>query len=342
MAKDGHTHHHDGQDHPHDGHDGHEAHDGHDHDGADHAHDHGHDHAHDHGAELRTTPTFRLGIALALTVTFMVVEAVAGLLSRSLALLSDAGHMLTDAAALALALLAQRIAARARTGARTFGYRRAEILAALANGAFLGASAVWIIVEGARRVASPPEIRGWPLLIVAALGLAVNLIAAVILTRGRPNANVRAAAAHVAADAVGSVAALLAGAAVLLFGWTRADAIASIAISLLILWSAWRLVKEAVDVLMEGAPADLVDRVTTIIRDTPGVADVHDLHVWSISDDFPIVTAHVVLDGGAHGVEVVEAVTRRIRAATKIDHVTIQPEPPHQSPIVPTDRLRRR
>jgi cobalt-zinc-cadmium efflux system protein len=336
MGQDGHTHDHATHDHAAHGH----AHGAQDYDAHDHgAHGHG---GHDHAAELRTTPTVRLAIALALTVTFMVVEAVAGILSHSLALLSDAGHMLTDAAALTVALLAQRIAARARTGARTFGYRRAEILAALANGAFLGASAVYIIVEGVRRIAAPPEIHGWSLLVVAALGLLVNLIAAFILARGRSNANVRAAAAHVAADAIGSVAALVAGAAVLLFGWTRADAIASIAISILILWSAWRLIKEAVDVLMEGAPADLVEKITTIIRETPGVADVHDLHVWSISDDFPIVTAHVVLDGKSHGVEVVEAVTRRIRAATKIDHVTIQPEPPQQSPIVPTSRLSRR
>jgi cobalt-zinc-cadmium efflux system protein len=272
----------------------------------------------------------------------MVVEVVAGLFSRSLALLSDAGHMLTDAGALALALVAQHLAARARTERRTFGYRRAEILAALINGTVLGASAIWIIIEAARRFSEPREILGGPMLVVAGLGLIVNLIAAWLLAHGaHGNINTRAAAAHVASDAAGSVAAMMAAGLVLGFGWNAADPIASIVISLLILWGAWRLVRESVDVLMEGTPAGVdPNALEEVIRSAPGVASLHDLHVWCISDGFPVVTVHVVLDGSGHGTDVSQTVARRIQERFGIEHVTVQPEAP-ATKLVPVAALTR-
>ena len=261
-------------------------------------HDHrGHDH--DHGAEGHThthvsssTPTRRLTIALLLTGTFMVVEVVAGWLTGSLALLSDAGHMLTDAGALGVAIFAQRIAQRSRSHRRTFGFRRAEVLAALANGVVLGVSSVFIVIEAVRRFGHPPEVQGLPLLVVATIGLVLNLISARLLSHGgETNANVRAAAAHVIADAAGSVAAIIAGVLVMTMGWNLADPIVSIAISLLISWSAWKLVREALDALMEGTPPGLdAAQIEMTVAQTIGVASVHDLHVWSVSDGLPMIT----------------------------------------------------
>lgn len=293
-----------------------------------------------HSHELRDTPTRRLTIALALTASFMVAEVVVGWLSGSLALLSDAGHMLTDAGALALAVLAQAIAQRQRSGQRTFGYRRAEILAALTNGVVLGASSIWIVVEAARRFQAPPDVHGLPMLVVATLGLLVNLLSAAVLSRaGRTNANVRAAAAHVAADAAGSVAAIIAGLLVWGLGWDRADPVVSILISLLILWSAWRLIREAVEVLMEGVPRGTdFTRIEKTIAETPGVTGVHDLHVWSISEGFPVVTVHVVLDGRHHGTDIAAAVAKRVREVHGIEHVTVQPEA-RESPLLPSTNL---
>jgi len=268
----------------------------------------------------------------------MVVEVVAGFLTGSLALLSDAGHMLTDAGALTVAILAQRIAQRARSRQRTFGFRRAEVLAALANGIVLGVSSVWIVIEAIRRFREPPAVLGLPMLAVAAVGLALNLVSAKLLTQGgASNANVRAAAAHVAADAAGSVAAILAGLAVWGLGWNIADPVISVVISVLILWSAWKLVRDALDVLMEGTPRGLdAARIEQTIAQTAGVASLHDLHVWSVSDELPMLSVHVVLDGRHHGTEVAAAVARRVGELHGIAHVTVQPEaPPPSEALVP-------
>ena len=304
------------------------------------SHAHG-EHAHDHRDALRATPARRLSWALALTALFMVVEVVVGFWSGSLALLSDAGHMLTDAGALAIALIAQAIATRERSGERTFGYRRAEILAALGNGMVLGASSVGIVVEAVRRFDAPPEVQGLPMLGVATLGLLVNLASAAVLREGgETNANVRAASAHVAADAAGSMGAIIAGLLVWKLGWNLADPVMSIAISILVLWSAWRLVREAVGVLMEGSPRGIDPaRIEKTIAETPGVGAVHDLHVWSISEGFPVVTAHVVLDGKeSHGTDVAAHVGQRIREAYGIEHITVQPEAP-APPLLPSSTL---
>lgn len=206
----------------------------------------------------------------------------------------------------------------------------------------LGASAIWIIIEAARRFNEPREILGVPMLVVAALGLVVNLIAAWLLAHGgHGNINTRAAAAHVLSDAAGSVAAIVAASLVLAFGWYIADPIASIVISLLILWGAWRLVREAVEVLMEGTPAGVdPGALEQVIRTAPGVASLHDLHVWCISDGFPVVTVHVVLDGSGHGTDVARAVAARIQERFGIEHVTVQPEPP-VTELVPVTALTR-
>ncbi|UJR80008.1 cation diffusion facilitator family transporter [Sandaracinus amylolyticus] len=293
---------------------------------------------------MRSTPARALGIAFALTASFMIVEAVGGVISNSLALLSDAGHMLSDAGALALALAAQRMAERPRTRERTFGFRRAETLAALANAAALAASAVLVVVEALRRLAEPQEVAGGWMLGVATVGLAVNLASAWVLSRGRTNVNVRAALAHVLADAAGSVAAMAAGAAVAWLGWTWADAASSLLISVLIALASWRLVRAATRVLMEAAPAGLdVHELERTIRETRGVADVHDLHAWRIEEGFDAVTVHVVLMPGAHGVEVAAEVSSRIHEVHGIQHVTVQPEAPsRESELVPVSALTRR
>lgn len=336
-----------GAGHDHGGHDHHD-HGAHSHVGHGHgAHDHaGHSHAgHSHAG--RDTPTARLAWALGLTVTFMVVEAVAGFLSGSLALLSDAGHMLTDAGGLTLALVAQRIATRGPTRLHTFGFRRAEILAALVNGIVLGVSAALVLVEAARRLRAPPSLEGGAMLGVAIVGLVVNLVAAWILGAGgggKTNANVRAAMLHVLSDAAGSVAAIVAGALIVTLGWRKADPIASILISLLILAGAYRLVRGSLGILMERVPEGLVlPDIEKAIAATPGVAAFHDLHVWTISEGFPVVTVHVVLDGRSHGVEVARAVGDRLREGFGLDHVTVQPEaPPPSGQVISVGRLRRR
>lgn len=326
----GHDHGHGEHDHHHGGHD-------HSHDGHDHQHG-GHDHHHHHGA----TPLRRLAWAFVITTGFMLIEGGVGFWAGSLALIADAGHMLADAAALGLAMIAQRIASQARTRARTFGFRRAEVLAAFANGVALALTAIWIFIEAASRWAAPPQIRAQAVAVTAAVGLAVNLLSAAILSGGEGghNVNTRAALAHVLSDALGSVGALVAASLILTFGWTRADPIISLGIGALILWGGWRLVRDTSRVLMEGTPVEMdLHEVEETIRATPGVAEVHDLHVWSISEGYDVLTVHVVITTGHHGIEVAAAVNRRLRETHGLTHCTVQPEAPRDERLVP---LRRR
>lgn len=281
-------------------------------------------------------------LALVATSSFMFVEAAVGLWTGSLALLADAGHMLADAGALALALAAQNFASRPRTERSTFGYRRAEVLAAFVNGMALAGVAVLIVKEAIERWLSPHEMNGQAILLTAFLGLCINLLVAAILMRGqKENINLRAAFAHVLMDALGSVGAMLAGVAVALWGWYRADPLLSALIAVLVAFSGFRILKETAAILLESAPAHLdVAAIERTILACDGVAEVHDLHVWRISERFDTLTAHVVLERGKHGTDVCRHVADQLKSTYGLDHVTIQPEPPRPDDLVNLRRSR--
>jgi cobalt-zinc-cadmium efflux system protein len=256
--------------------------------------EHGHDHGH------RAQSRRALGLVLALTGTYTVFEVVGGWLTGSLALLADAGHMLGDSAALALALVAAWLAGRPATPERSFGYRRAEILAALANGVALVVIAIWVFIEAIRRLDNPPEVLGGWMLAVGLLGLTVNVVAAAILARaGKDNLNVQAALRHVFADLAGSVGVATAALVVLATGWERADPVAGMAIGVLILASAWSIVRDSVAILLEATPAGIdADEVGRRMAAVDGVVEVHDLHIWTITSGFPTLSAHVLVRRG--------------------------------------------
>ena len=259
-----------------------------------HHHNHFHGESHDHG---QASSRRALAIVFALTAGFMVVEIVGGLLTGSLALLADAGHMLSDAVSLGVALFAVWLAARPATPQRSFGYKRAEILAALFNGATLVAISVWIFYEAFRRLSEPPEILGGPMLAVAFVGLLVNVAGAAILARsGGESLNVQGALRHVLADLAGSVGAIAASVVIITTGWVYADPLISVLIGLLVLGSSWRLLRDSVNVLLEQAPRGLdAEEVGTSMVGVPGVEEVHDLHVWTITSGFPALAAHVLV-----------------------------------------------
>ncbi|HVR20535.1 MAG TPA: cation diffusion facilitator family transporter, partial [Polyangiaceae bacterium] len=273
-----------------------DAHGGH---GHAHPHAHGHDAHGGHGHAHHTAdPAARRALfgAVVLTMGFMLVEASVGFYTKSLALLADAGHMLADSGALGIALIAQRVAERPRTERSTFGYRRAEVLAAFVNGMLLAGIAVLILKEAVDRYFEPVAIRGEAMLGTAVGGLCVNLLVAFVLMRSQAQSlNVRAAFAHVLSDALGSVAAIVAGVSVVVWNATRVDPLVSGVIALLVAWSGFRVLRETAGILLEAAPPHLdVAAVERTIRESPGVADVHDLHVWRISERFDALTAHVV------------------------------------------------
>jgi cobalt-zinc-cadmium efflux system protein len=276
-------------------------------------------------------PLTRLRLVLGLTLIFMIVEAVGGWVSGSLALIADAGHMLTDAGALGLTLLSALIALRPANQNKTFGYQRWEILAALINGAALFGIAGWVVVEAIQRIEHPQPIEAGLFLIVAAAGLVVNLICLFILHGIRSgNLNTRAAYLHVLGDALGSAGALGAAAIIATTGWTLADPIISIALSLLILVGAWRLLHESTDVLLESVPGhvSMVD-VQNCMLAVPGVTAVHDLHVWAVSSGMVAMSGHAIVPDLDQHPEVLE----RIRAEVcrlGIGHVTIQLEVQHE------------
>ena len=278
-------------------------------------------------APLNTDTRRRLMLAFAITLVVMVVELVGSWLSGSLALLADAGHMLADAAALAVALFAAWIAQRPATPERSFGFMRLEILAALINGAVLFAIAIGIGIEAWRRLHAPPAVNGALLIGVAAVGLLANVAAVAILHRGHEHSlNQRGAYLHVMGDLLGSIGALAAGAIVLGFGWTPADPLISVLIGALVLVSAWRLVKESTDVLLEAAPrhialSDVHDRIATV----PGVDSVHDLHLWTVTSGVVAMSGHLVVKNPTDNQPVLQEVQGRMRALG-IQHVTVQVE----------------
>ncbi len=320
----------DAHDHAGHGHGGH-GHGGHAHGKAKPAPAHG---GHSHGA--RGNAKTQLGLALTLTLSFMGVEAVVGYVSGSLALLADAGHMLGDSGALVLALIAQRVAERPRTELRTYGLKRAEVLAAFVNGIVLFGIALMIIREAVERFMAPVAIHGRPMLYAAVAGLLVNLLSASILMRGgQGNLNVRTALLHVLSDALGSVAAIVAAIGALWLGAPRLDPALSLVIALLVLLGGYRVLRETASILLESAPPHIdVAAVQAAISSTPGVASVHDLHVWRISEELDALTAHVTLARGAHGTEVCKSVAERLKRDFALEHVTIQPEAPPPDELV--------
>ncbi|HEX6853195.1 MAG TPA: cation diffusion facilitator family transporter [Candidatus Polarisedimenticolaceae bacterium] len=290
-------------------------------------HDHAHDHDHDPARSRASTR--RLAIVLALTAGYTLAEVVGGFWTGSLALLADAGHMATDNVALALALFAARLAERRPDPARTYGFQRAEILAALANGAALMVLCGFLAWESLERLAEPLPVKGGAMAVIAAGGLVVNLAGAALLRRHQHGMNVRAAFLHVVGDLLGSVGALLAALLIAAFGWTWADPAASLAIVAILGVGSWRLVSQAVHVLMEGTPANVdAEAVRACLAQTPGVAEVHDLHLWCLREGIPILTAHLVLDHSVAAPAVLRDATERVHARFGIDHVTLQIEPP--------------
>ncbi|CAL9381996.1 Metal cation efflux system protein CzcD [Streptomyces sp. enrichment culture] len=261
----------------------------------------GHDHGHAHGAPVTGTAAAayrgRLRIALAITLTVMVVEIVGGLLADSLALIADAAHMATDALGLGMALLAIHFANLPPTQNRTFGYARAEILAALANCLLLLGVGGYVLYEAIQRFVTPADTQGGVTLVFGGIGLAANMISLTLLMRGqRESLNVRGAFLEVAADALGSVAVLVAAAVILTTGWQAADPIASLVIALMIAPRTWKLLRETLDVLLESAPKDVdMAEVRAHILALDGVEDVHDLHAWTITSGMPVLSAHVVV-----------------------------------------------
>ncbi|MGO1079894.1 cation diffusion facilitator family transporter [Inquilinus sp. CA228] len=302
---------------------------GHDHAAHDHGPGHGHHPGHHHGVPEGADGERRLMIALAITAGFMLVEAAGGWIANSLALLADAGHMLTDAAALALAWLAARMARRPRDARRSYGYGRVQVLAAFANGIVLLAVVVAIVVEAAGRLTAPAPVEGGLMIVVAAAGLAANLVAFRVLQGGdRGNLNLRGAALHVMGDLLGSVGALAAGAVILLTGWTPIDPILSVLVSLLVLRSAWVILRESGHVLVEGSP-DRIDEAVlaaAILAEVPAVIDVHHVHAWTLTPDRPLVTLHARLREGADSDQAIGAVIRLLRDRFGVDHATVQAE----------------
>ncbi|MBX3069229.1 MAG: cation transporter [Thermomicrobiales bacterium] len=285
-----------------------------------------HHHHHDHGDVKRRN----LAIALGITVTFMVIEVVGALLTDSLALLADAGHMLTDAIALALALGAGWLAARPATNRRSFGFARAEVLAAAVNAAMLIVISLYIFWEAWRRMTDPPEIESGLMLGVAIAGLIANAVSAFVLSRGGGHThdlNTRGAFLHVIGDMLGSVGAIAAALVMMATGWWYADPLLSAGIGLLILYGAWRLLKESVDVLMEATPAQVdVAEVREAFVATEGVQGVHDLHIWTVTSGLIALSAHVEVDNSRPWDDLLVDLHRMLGDRFDIGHLTLQPE----------------
>ncbi|MDX1422390.1 MAG: cation diffusion facilitator family transporter [Kiloniellales bacterium] len=300
-------------------------------DGHTHGHNHGHDHGHAHAhGEVTADNARRVLVALWLTGGFTVAEVVGGLLTGSLALIADAGHMLTDAAALALAWMAFRVAGRPNDARRTYGYHRFQVLAAFVNGVTLVAVVGWILIEAARRLFAPVEVLGGPMLVVAAMGLVINLVVLWILRSSeRPNLNLEGAAVHVLGDLLGSVAAILAAGVIMWTGWTPIDPLLSVLVALLVLRSAWFIVRRSGHILLEGAPEwlEVEDLRRQLAAAVPEVVDVHHVHAWMLTDERPLMTLHATLEPGADPHAALLAIRAFLDQEYGVGHATIQVEP---------------
>jgi cobalt-zinc-cadmium efflux system protein len=292
----------------------------------------GHGHGHDHGAGLAADPgnRTRLTWVLAITVTVLIVEVIGAVIADSLALLADAGHMLTDVAGLTLAVIAARLALRPASDQRTWGFRRAEVLAAAAQAAVLLAVGGYILIESVRRWFSVPEVTAGVMIVFGIVGLAGNIVAMAILAGARSdNMNMCAAFLEVVNDALGSVAVLVAAAVIALTGWTRADVVASMLIGLLIIPRTWRLLREAVDVLLESTPKDLdLSVVRAHVLGVPHVQAIHDLHASQVATGLPTFSAHVVVDDDCfhdgHLTTMLDDIQGCLAGHFDVEHSTIQ------------------
>jgi cobalt-zinc-cadmium efflux system protein len=292
------------------------------------AHDH-HGHHH-HFEETREGNKRGLTIALLITSGIMLLEFFGGLLTNSLALLSDSGHMLSDASSLFLSLVAIWFATRPASPNKTYGFYRFEILAALFNGATLFVIAVFIVWEAYERVLEPPTVASGSMMIIASVGLLANLISAWALMRKgdvKNNVNLRSAYLHILGDALGSVGAIIAGLFMLLFSWYIADPIISIIVALLILKSAWGVVKHSIHILMEGTPITIDQHeVKSTLEEIEGVIDVHDLHIWTITSGLDTLSCHILIEDHKEGQVILQQAIDRIKDKFKIEHTTIQIE----------------
>ncbi|MFK2824772.1 cation diffusion facilitator family transporter [Bacillus sp. B190/17] len=290
-------------------------------------HSHSHNHSHSHGHHHSSNNKQALKWSFMLIAVYMVVEVVAGILTNSLALLSDAGHMLSDAAALGLSYLALKFGEKGASLSKTFGYKRFEILAAFINGLTLLVISIYILWEAYKRMLAPPEVMSVGMLIVSIIGLFVNIAAAYILMKGDKdeNLNVRSAFLHVLGDLLGSVGAIAAALMIMFFGWNMADPIASAIVAILIIISGIRVTKDSIHILMEGVPGHInVVEVRESLLNLPGVNDIHDLHVWAITSDFPALSCHIVIDPGVDGQSVLREAQEKLHDQFHIEHTTIQ------------------
>jgi cobalt-zinc-cadmium efflux system protein len=293
------------------------------------SHSHNHSHAgHGHG-NVHANNERRMGLAALLTGAFMFAELAGGVAAGSLALLADAGHMLTDFASLSLAWFGFRLSRRPADWMRTYGFDRFQVLVAFANGLALFAIAAWIVYEAAERLMSTPEVSGGIMVVIAAIGLLVN-VAAFVLLQGadRDNLNVRGAAIHVLGDLFGSVAALIAGGVILLTGWTPIDPLLSLVVAAIIVRSGWQVVGEAGHILLEGAPGELDTRAIPpdLIANVKGVEGVHHVHVWSITQSRRMVTLHACIGEREDSDRIVRAIKARLKERFGLDHATIEIE----------------
>jgi len=298
-----------------------------------HTHHHGHSNAHTHSHPGDRSGTARaLSIALGLTVAYGVVQIVTGIWFNSLALIADAVHNVSDGGAIALALAAAWAAGLPARGARTFGWRRAEILAALVNGLALVVISIGIFIEAIRRYGDPPQVAGAGVLVVGLVGIVANGIPVIVMLRASTgdDLNLRGAMIHAATDVLGSAGAALSGLIVLTTGWEQADPVIGALIGLVVLVSSWGLIRESLRILMEVAPGDCDPSVIgQAMADQPGVKEVHDLHIWTITSGFPALSAHVIAEPGADHDRILHELEALVQTRFRIPHTTLQIDRDH-------------
>jgi cobalt-zinc-cadmium efflux system protein len=294
---------------------------------------HGVSHGHDHA---RVESRRALLIALLITASYTIVEVVGGVMAGSLALLADAVHMLSDNIALALALVAAWLAAKPATPERTYGYKRAEVLAALANGVLLVALSIWIFVQAGIRLRDPGDPLGGWMLVIALFGIGVNVAAGLVLSRARAHSlNVEAAFRHVFADLLGSIGVAVAAVVILTTGWVEADPLVSILIGVLVLVSTWSILRDSTEILLESAPRGIdAAALGRRLVAAPGVVEVHDLHVWTITSDFPALSAHVLVGSGLDCHAARRGIEEMLRERYGIVHTTLQVDHAHGSALI--------